>query len=127
MKLKAYLTYLAGPYSHPSPSVSVGRYTELTKATAWLMNEKGWNVFSPITHSHPLHIVAKMRGDWAFWKRVDTQYVKLSKRLVVLTLPGWENSIGVTAEVKIARKLDLPIFYMTKVENDNYTLSKKRP
>ena len=120
---KRYLTYLAGPYSHPSPAVQEGRYILLTQAAGWLMNARGWNVFSPITHSHPLHKHADMRGDWAFWKKVDTEYVKLSKRIVVLTLPGWDKSVGVTAELKIARRLGLPVLFLKQTKR-GYRLRK---
>ncbi len=76
--------------------------------------ERGLNVFSPIGHSHPLHEIG-MKGDWSFWKRVDTQYLRLSNRMVVLTLPGWEESVGVQAEIKIAKKLKLQVCYMDPV------------
>lgn len=120
-----YLTYLAGPYSHPEPKMRRLRFEQLTQATAYLMNHFGWNVFSPITHSHPLHEHAHMRGDWAFWKRIDTQYIKLSKRVVVCTLDGWDRSIGVTAERKIARRLGLPVLFLKLTKSGKFKLSKR--
>lgn len=114
MKPVAYrpLTYLAGPYSHEYDEVKNFRYECLTKAAAWLMTSNpSWNVFSPITSSHPLHVIGNMRGDWKFWKRIDTQYLRLSRRMVVLTLPGWDTSVGVTAELKIAKKLKIKVLY----------------
>ncbi len=112
--MKKYLTYLACPYSSPSDLERSMRFQKVTYACRTLMTHHNWNVFSPITHSHPLHEIG-MNGDWAFWKKVDTQYLKLSKRMVVFMLPGWEKSVGVTAEIKIAKKLKLPVLYMDHV------------
>jgi hypothetical protein len=129
------LTYITTPYT---PTVAPGcgsptletarrvkqmRFEEVTKATAWLMEQFGWNVFSPITHSHPLHIISDLRGDWQFWKKVDTEYLQCSERLINFVIPGWRHSIGVTEENKIARELGVPIFYLHYVSPGKYRLS----
>jgi hypothetical protein len=98
------------------------RFEEVTKAAAWLMNACGWNVFSPITHSHPLHAIAGIRGDWEFWKKVDTEYIQVSERLVNFVIPGWRHSVGVIAENKIARELGVPISFLHYLGPDNYRL-----
>jgi hypothetical protein len=119
MKAAVYrpLTYLACPYSHPKKGVREGRFQLCTLAAAWWMKRfPRSNVFSPITHSHPLHAIAGMDGTWQFWKRVDEQYLRLCKRIVVLTIPGWKESIGVQAEIKIAKRLNIPITYL-KIEH----------
>lgn len=81
--------------------------------TAWLIETRGWNVFSPITHSHPLHELAGLRGDWAYWEKVDRDYLRCSCRIVNLTIPGWRDSTGVCAERQMAREQGLPAFYVT--------------
>lgn len=121
------LTYLTCPYTHPDHSVSVARFEAATKATAWLMRNKGWNVLSPITHSHPLHEIAGMRGDWEFWKRIDTEFIGCSSRIVNLVIPGWHESVGVTAENKIAAELLLDIWYLIPVGPDSYLLTAEKP
>lgn len=117
------LTYLAGPYSYWDPTVRVSRYEHLTRAAAWLMRVYEWNVFSPITHSHPLHAIGGMRGDWAFWQKIDTEFIALSARLIVLTLPGWRESVGVTAEISIARSQGIEVLYMLSRGPEKYLLS----
>lgn len=108
------LTYLACPYSHPDPLVRVRRFDAANQATVALIKEYGWNVFSPITHSHPLHLRG-LAGDWAFWERMDTEYLECSTRIVVLRIPGWSQSVGVKAELKIANRLGLEKCSMTPV------------
>lgn len=114
--MKAYrpLTYLCVPYSDPRPEVRHNRYEWVTRAAASLMKcHPTWNVFSPITNSHPLTVVGQMKGDWKTWRRIDFQYLRLSCRVVVLTMWNWTESVGVTAELKYARKLGLPILYLS--------------
>jgi len=117
------LTYLACPYSHQDDAVRAFRFRAATLAAAWWMKMyPRSNVFSPITHSAPLHDIACMRGDWSFWKRIDTEYLRVSRRLVVLTLFGWEQSVGVQAEIKLAKKMKIPIRYLAPEQCGIYNL-----
>jgi len=106
------LTYLASPYSSPDGMLRLMRYEINIHATAYLITTQGWNVFSPIVHSHPLAVIAGMNGDWNFWREIDRGYLQVSERLVVLRLPGWEESIGVTAERHIAHEFGIPTVYL---------------
>ena len=53
-------------------------------------------------------------SDWEFWKKIDTEYLSVSERIVIVTLDGWEKSTGVNAETKIAKEMGLPIYHMTE-------------
>lgn len=116
------LTYLACPYTHSSFRMKEMRYVQVTKAAAWLMTQFGWNVFSPITHSHPLHAITDMSGAWDFWAKIDTEYIEVSNRLIVFCIPGWRMSVGVTAEIGIAKRLGIPIQYLKFLGPNNYRL-----
>jgi len=105
------LTYLACPYSSTDPKLKESRCREADRVTAHLIATQGWNVFSPITHSHPLALCG-LQGSWEFWQRIDIEYLLISERVVVLCLPGWRESVGVTAELDIAKQLGIPIIYM---------------
>lgn len=118
------LVYLACPYTHPSKVVERRRYVEATKAAAWLIETKKWNVFSPITHSHPLHIVAGLSGLWDHWKQIDTDFIQLSHTFVVLKIEGYKESRGVTDELVIARETDCRILWLSPRGPNNYTLSE---
>jgi hypothetical protein len=117
--IKPFLTYLACPYTYPDPDpkvrakVQADRALAASEATVALIRYFRWNVFSPITHSHPLHEIG-LDGDWSFWKQIDTEYLHASVRLVILTIPGWRQSTGVKAEHDIAVGLSIPIHYMTR-------------
>jgi hypothetical protein len=101
------MIYLASPYSHPDPAVRQKRFDAACRAAAALLRV-GIPVFSPIAHSHPIaqHGVP---GTWAFWQRIDRQYLRHCRAVVVLRLPGWDMSVGVQAEVELARQWGIPV------------------
>ncbi len=106
------LTYLASPYSHPNGTTRRARFELAAHAAAWLIRVKVWNVFAPIVHSHPLAEIGGLQGDWGFWEKLDREYLACSERLVVLEIDGWRQSVGVQAEIKIARELGIPVEYI---------------
>ena len=73
----------------------------------------GHVVFSPIVHGHPL-VRFGLPTDWRFWQRHDREHLGRSKLLLVLALDGWQQSIGVQAEIGIARALALPVVYLVE-------------
>ena len=98
--------YLAIPYSRMEES----SYKQATETTARLIEaNNGLNIFSPITHSHPLTKVegVTIPGDWAYWEQIDYQYIDWADEVwVIIPKEGMipvDNSTGVQAEIKYAR------------------------
>lgn len=106
--------YLASPYNHASAEVRQERYEAAVRALAELLHH-GKITFSPIVHHHPVACLRDLGRGWDFWKKVDTEYLKRCDVLVVLTLDGWRESVGVRAEIEIAELLGMPIQYMEPV------------
>lgn len=103
------IVYVAVPYSHEDESVREGRFRRVCEYVAEL-SRAGVTVFSPISMMHP---VAKygLPGDWAFWEKFDTAFLRRCDRMIVLCLDGWEDSTGVNAEIKIMQDMGKPIIY----------------
>lgn len=101
------MIYLAGPYSHPDHHVRCERFRALTELAARLL-KIGINVYSPITHSHPMTEFLDLPTGWEFWERVDREYINRCELMLVATLDGWKQSVGVQAEIVIAKKLNIP-------------------
>lgn len=116
--MKEELIYLATPYSHPDPEVMKQRFHSVNKVAAKLMKE-GLHIFSPISHSHPIAIENDLPTNWEYWESYDRAFLKASRKLIVLKLDGWENSVGVTAEIKIAKELGIEIEYIENTEYPN--------
>jgi hypothetical protein len=104
------MIYLASPYSHPDPAVREKRFRDACRAAVALM-QTGHAVFSPIAHSHPL-VEHGLPTDWSFWERHDREHLARCDEVVVLMLDGWQESIGVREEIRIARELGKPVRYV---------------
>lgn len=104
------LAYLACPYSHQYRRVRIQRYEAITRFAGKLMRE-GYAVFSPITHSHPIEATFPEASGWEFWKDQDLPILARCDLLIVATFPGWENSVGVGAEIAYAEELAKEVIY----------------
>jgi uncharacterized protein DUF1937 len=105
------MIYLASPYSHPEPAVREARFLAVCRAAASLIRA-GHPVFSSIAHSHPIAAYG-LPTDWSYWERDARLHLAASAEVVVLTLDGWQGSIGVAAEVRIAAELGIPVRYLS--------------
>ena len=100
--------YLASPYTSPDKNQRICRYGEVCLMTAQLLRE-GHLVFSPIAHSHPLAGYG-LPVEFEFWQRHCLSFLETwATDLWVLTLSGWQESLGVTAEIRFAREHGLPV------------------
>jgi hypothetical protein len=115
------LIYLAVPYSHKDPKVKEQRFQMANRASAILMG-RGDYVFSPISHTHPIALAGNLPGGFEFWEGYDRTMLKCCDVLYVLKIDGWETSVGVTAERRIARELGIPAIHVTIEELEEHEL-----
>lgn len=101
--------YLAIPYTGMEES----SFLTANKVAGKLMKE-GHIVFSPISHCHLIAKEYKFSKGFGFWRDYDTSFIEWCDELHVICIPGWNQSEGVTAEIKIARKLNKFVRYLTK-------------
>lgn len=96
--------YLAIPYSQIELESS---FRQANEATALLLN-KGYNVFSPISHCHVIAKNHKLPKTWNFWKKIDYQFIDWADEVWVLVpKEGIESilaSTGVNAEIDYAKE-----------------------
>ena len=107
------MIYLASPYSHPEAEVRQRRFDAACRAAAALICQ-GQTVFSPIAHSHNICCYGAP-SDWRFWQRHDLTFLAMCDEVVVLKLDGWEQSVGVQAEIAAARTLGKPVTFLDVV------------
>jgi len=101
--------YLACPYSDPDPLVRENRFEEVNMKAGELMLA-GHLVFSPISHTHPIAVQCQLPKGWEFWAEYDRSFIEWADEVQVLMLAGWERSVGVCAEMKIANEIGKPVF-----------------
>lgn len=111
MTTPTHLTYLASPYSHRDPVVRWQRHEAAVKAQAALFG-RGEMVYSPIAQCAESAEKHGMPTDWQFWAAFDRRMLAACDSITVLMIPGWEESVGVRAEVGIAQDLGLPVRYI---------------
>lgn len=107
------MIYLAAPYSDTNPAVRERRYEAACLATATLLRH-GHVVYSPIVHGHPL-VRYGLPIDWSYWERTDREFLAHCDEVFVLTLEGWEQSVGVNTEICVAIALGKPVRYLDPV------------
>ena len=104
--------YLASPYTHKDWRVKKERADAVTKAAVDLLHH-GVFCFAPIAYNEPWEKY-DLPGDWRFWEKFDKAFIVKMDAIIVLTLDGWDKSVGVTAEVEYAKSINKPVFYLTE-------------
>lgn len=88
------------------------RYRCVTKAAAHFLI-RGYNIFSPITHSHPIPKYIPRRLDThTHWLGIDFQWIDVCDELWVFMQPGWYKSHGVINEIEYAKQIGKPVRYV---------------
>lgn len=113
------LCYLASPYSSHYPELVEQRMHQVSRCQAALI-KRGLLVVTPLS-AHYLLKYESLPGDWAFWKNYGEALLRACENLIVLPLPGWEVSTGVTAEIALAQKLGIARYFCNL---DNFELSE---
>jgi len=101
------LIYLACPYAHCDPIVMKKRHFIANKVASELI-AKGVCVYSPLTHDIPLNELG-IGGNFEFWEKHNHAMVSRCDKLMLIKIPGWEQSKGVAGELECARKHKIPI------------------
>ena len=106
--------YLASPFWHESELIRLQRVNQVRKAAAELM-EKGYVVYAPIAHGFDIakHLSAAHRHSHDFWMAQDLPILARAETLWVLTLDGWQQSIGVKEEIVFATAARIPTIFTT--------------
>lgn len=121
--------YLAQPYTshYPLPEmrevVMQARYEDGVAATAWLMTQ-GYVPFSPIAHSRSIALIHDLPHGWDFWRHQDLNHIAACDEVLVLAIPGWRESAGVTAEIQFAHDCEIPVRYLN-ITQQGYLISTK--
>jgi len=110
--------YLACPYWHENENVRLSRFERVTDVTGKIM-QRGYVVFSPITHSHPVALDmdtgehrpgGKLGHD--FWLRQDAWYLSKVDEMWILMLDGWKESYGVAWEADFCCNAYTPVRHL---------------
>lgn len=110
------LYFIACPYSDPDSNVVEMRFQESTRVAAELAL-KGIATYSQITMTHPINQYLAAEGKKVAWSSIDMEFLTRCDGLIVLTLPGWEKSGGVAAEIQFFKERGLPVWTYDEFTN----------
>lgn len=108
---KEHLYYLASPYSK-YPGGLERAFKDICIISADLVR-RGYAVFSPIAHTHPIAIQGGLNPlDHSLWLPFDEPMMRACTAIAVAMLPGWKDSYGVDFEIKQFKAMAKPEFYL---------------
>jgi len=102
--------YLISPYHDDNLGVMELRYQHAITAAGELIN-KGYIVFSPIVHCHPIAKEFDLPKDRSFWEEYDDSFIEWADLGYVLHITGWSTSKGVAADIKVFEALNKAVFH----------------
>ena len=107
----AGVVYVATPYTDYPYGHAAASY-DAARVTAALMR-MGICAYSPIVHSHAVaHVGGLDKVDGEFWQRMDAPMVEAADACIVVKMPGWDTSKGVTHEIAEFTAAGKPIVYL---------------
>lgn len=102
------LFYFAHPYTAKDedgnyvPEAEEANFQLCCQRSARLI-EAGYNIYSPICHTHPIHRASPLflsRHEHEVWYRLDNEFIDSTEWKGIILAPLWEQSIGCMAEYK---------------------------
>lgn len=103
--------FLACPYSHPDPEVTEQRFNACNSVAARIL-ESGAALYSQVSMSHPINreLSGEHRNNVGkLWAPVDVVFMELMEELVILDLPGWDESSGIKREIEFFKDRGRPV------------------
>ena len=104
IKMKPGFWYLAHPYSSKTKEGVIANY-ELARRRSAKLFLQGYNIFSPIVHSHSIEMASPEMLKWPIEKRykfwlyaIDFSILEYVGFTGVILAPGWGKSKGCKVE-----------------------------
>lgn len=102
--------YLGSPYSKYEAGHDAAARV-VADAAARLMH-RGLAIYSPIAHGHAI-AAHGLPLDWAFWKSQCQPLIDGAAGLIVLTMAGWQESVGLQYEIEEFVRTGRPILHVS--------------
>jgi len=106
------MVYIASPYSGyhwlgiVNFFIRLKRYLQVTRLIGKLQDKYPYAFIGPITQSH--HTSKYMKSKCSLfksWRLRDLTYISRCDEVWVCTLEGWDESVGVLAEIEFAKNI----------------------
>ena len=113
------LVYIASPYTHKDKTIMNLRAAIISQIVAMLQSRYPYeySLFSPIIHGHQLTLTNNGKSlptDFSFWEAHCFKWLSRCDEMWIMTVPGWDKSRGVDAEIKFCQRHNILCRYVTK-------------
>lgn len=84
---------------------------------------RGYNVYSPISHTHPIHRACPTflaRKEHEMWYQLDNEFIDKTNWSGIILAPGWEKSSGCKAEKERIEARGLPALFYKDIMDEFY-------
>lgn len=105
------LIYLAAPYSHSDQAIVQERMKLFAKVDIQLVND-GFFTVSPLYKTLLLQQQPDLDVSWDHWQDYCKELLSKCNMLLVICMDGWQQSIGVQAEIELAKHMEIDIQYI---------------
>lgn len=109
--------YLISPYTKLDHDYAYRKALRAAKA----MTEQGISCFSPIAYAHQMR---DLNESSTFWRHFNTSWIDWCQVAVVLYMPGWNKSVGVSQEIKIAKEKGKELYFLNEESITIHTLTE---
>lgn len=122
-EIKPGMAYLAIPYTGKYGKDCPRHRKELSfmlaNSFAGRLMSMGELIFSPISHSHPIHDFMEVNRAHShdYWMANADRMIRHCDRMYIVPVEGWKESAGVKHEVAEARRVKMPIFFIYEAPN----------
>ena len=108
-------------FAHPYTGDEEGNFNLCCSRSAELI-KRGWLVYSPIAHTHPIHR-AWLGTRNVDWYEFDNAFIRIIPFAGIILAPGWRDSEGCVKERELFKSLNREILsYEVCLEKDNEKL-----
>ena len=76
------------------------------------LTNEGHAIYSPISSWHTIACKFGMPKTFEFWERLNLSFLVQCKKLIVVMLPGWKESVGLQGEIEFAENMGMDIEYL---------------
>ena len=107
--------YVATPYSRYADGLEAA-CAAACRVTAALIRER-LPVFSPIAHSHSISLIGDLDPlSHEIWLAADAPLMAAAHGLIVVELPGWDESVGIAHEIEAFEAEGKPVVHLDPEE-----------
>jgi len=105
------LEYLGIPYSNGNDYL-INFRAVIADMIAHDLTNQGRAIYSPISSWHIIACKFKMPRTFEFWEKMNLSFLSRCKKMLVVMMLGWKESIGLQGEIDFAKENKISIEYI---------------